>query len=154
MTETNRPLPTSRASRDTHRRALAVTYTARRGRRHTVLIGVDSAGEWAVYDIPTAGRAKTGKVVQVFPDHRDGIRQAIALQADYAAMQDAYQAGRREYNPLAKFTRQAVTRITEHADRAVNLALTQASAEKDTELVDRLLALTGEQPASDAAKAA
>ncbi|HEY3944424.1 MAG TPA: hypothetical protein VGL78_04285 [Solirubrobacteraceae bacterium] len=154
MTETLIPPPAPRADRGATGRALAVTYTARRGRRRKVVIGVDSAGEWAVYDIQAAGRVKTGKVVQALPDESDGVRQALALQADYADVQAAYQDGHREENPLPRFTRLAIGRIAEAADRAVALALTQAAAEKQTQLTDQLLALAGEPPVPNAANAA
>jgi hypothetical protein len=132
-------------------RALAVPYTAGRGRRREAVLGVDSAGEWAVYDIVARGHAKTGKVVQALEDERDRVRQAIALQADYTDTQAAYYAGRREEDPLPKFTRLPLSRIAEHAERAVQLALTQAAADDRIQLTEQLLALANESPTSAAA---
>ncbi len=140
MTET---LTTPSARRPARRapvrdfRALAIAYTARGGRRREVVIGVDSAGEWVLYDILANGRAKTGRVVQALAGEDERVRQAIAWQADYAATQAAYQAGRREEDPLPKFTRQSLSRIAEHAERAVALALAQAAAENETPLTEQ-----------------
>lgn len=131
-------------------RALVVAYTARSGRRRKAVLGVDSTGEWALYDVPAAGRVRTGKVVQALPDQSDGVRQAIALQADYADTQAAYRDGRREYDPLPKFTRRAVSRIVEHAERAVALALAQATAANEMQLTEQLLVLAGEPSPPDA----
>lgn len=157
MTEKPAPPPSRHAARHAAAardfRALAVPFTRRGGHRREALLGVNSAGEWALYDIPATGRVKTGKVVQALADERDRVLQALALQADYTATQDAYQAGRREDDPLPRFSRRSLSRIAEQAERAVALSLAQALAEKDSDLIDRLLALSGEQ-LTDAAKAA
>jgi hypothetical protein len=153
MTETLTPPTSRRAARRVPARdfrALAVAYTARGGRRREAVIGVDGAGEWVLYDIAACGHAKTGKVVEALAGENERVRQAIALQADYADTQAAYQAGRREDDPLPKFTRRSLSRIAEQAERAVALALAQAAAENETQLTEQLLALAGDAPTSNA----
>jgi hypothetical protein len=138
---------------------LAISYRARSRRNREVLIAVDDLGEWAVYDTPAGGTGKTGRLVDRLAGHDERLLQALALQAEYAADQQAYSAGRREEHltpdPLPSARRVAMTQIRRDAERALRLACALAVTAEDRQLLDQWLpALTGEATPSAGALAA
>ena len=73
-------------------------YRARDGTDHLVSVGRSPEGRWRVFD--TA--ADTAIVVETLTGHDDRQAHAQALARDYAEEQQAFQLGRRAYDPLPK----------------------------------------------------
>lgn len=65
---------------------------------HVVLVTRDPFGRWQVVDTARSEIV----VVETLTGHDDRLDQAIALARDYAAEQQAYRTGRREFDPLPR----------------------------------------------------
>jgi hypothetical protein len=68
---------------------------------HDVLVTRDSAGRWQVLD--AAGSEIV--VVETLTGHDDRLDQALAVARDYATEQQAYQDGRRDFDPFPAASR-------------------------------------------------
>ena len=79
------------------KRALA-RYRARDGTDHLVSVDRTPEGRWRVLDT-VADRVL---VVETLTGHDDRQAQARAVALDYAAEQQAFQLGLREYHPLPR----------------------------------------------------
>jgi hypothetical protein len=124
-------------------RALATHYTARDGHCREVILGVEETGVWLVYDI---GRADTGLLVGRLDGAHEKLHQALALQTDYTACQFAFARGERDEftcpDPLPKPVGVSITQIRARAERAVDLAFTQAKY--NDALLSHIKTLAGE----------
>ena len=73
-------------------------YRARDGTHHLVSVDRTPEGRWCVLDTV----AECAIVVETLTGHDDRQAQAQALARDYAEEQQAFQLGRRAYDPLPK----------------------------------------------------
>jgi hypothetical protein len=103
-----------------------------RGGRSTraVLVAVDQADVWFVYDIPASSpRAKTGLLVERLGGFDDRLDSALALAADYLACQTEFYSGARDEftcpDPLPKASRVQLAVIRADAARAQRIVRNQ-----------------------------
>jgi hypothetical protein len=103
-----------------------------RGGRSTraVLVAVDQADVWFVYDVPAGSpRAKTGLLVERLGGFDDRLDSALALAADYLACQTEFHSGARDEftcpDPLPKASRVQLAVIRADAARAQRIVRNQ-----------------------------
>jgi hypothetical protein len=95
-----------------------------------VLLAVDQADVWFVYDIPAGSpRAKTGLLVERLGGFDDRLDSALALAADYLACQTEFHSGARDEftcpDPLPKPSRVQLAVIRADAARAQRVVRNQ-----------------------------
>jgi hypothetical protein len=98
---TRRPPPSTPAATE-RPTVLARTYKRSDGTKRRVLIAVDEADAWLVYDVPfgTTGEQQ-GQLVDHLTGCDDLLGQALALATEYLHCQVAFHAGEREDMPCA-----------------------------------------------------
>ena len=103
-----------------------------RGARGTraVLVAVDQADVWFVYDVPAGSpSAKTGLLVERLGGLDDRLDSALALAADYLACQTEFHSGARDEftcpDPLPKASRVQLDVIRADAARAQRVVRNQ-----------------------------
>lgn len=110
---------------------LTLHYRRASGQRRAVLVALDETDVWFVYDVPAEPkrRARTGLLVDRLGGYDAKLNQALALAADYQAVQSAFHAGKREHctcpDPLPRARRAPLAAITRDAARARRVVLEQ-----------------------------
>jgi hypothetical protein len=102
---------------------LARTYKRSDGTKRRVLVAVDEADAWLVYDVPSGSTGEQqGQLVDHLTGWDDLLGQTLALAADYLHCQIAFHAGEREdmpcANPLPKPAEAPLAVIRSRAARA------------------------------------
>lgn len=97
---TRRPIPSTPAATE-RPTVLARTYKRSDGTKRRVLIAVDEADAWLVYDVPSGATGEQSLLVDHLTGCDDLLGQALALAADYLHCQIAFHAGERTDMPCA-----------------------------------------------------
>ncbi len=141
---------------------LSVTYRQSDGELRAVEVAVDANNLWTVYDIPAKGTGGGGIVVEHLTGPEERLGAALGVLIAYVEDQVAFHNGQRKQHspesPLPREPQKAdlarVRRDAKRAVKAVEADRERGSDAKNTEWLQRVMALAERQRAPIRAEAA